>query len=63
LNERFEQYINGKRENLHSNFTLRLKKNLVGSSKYAYFSSLDYRTHHGSQSAIDIFHYEELKAK
>jgi hypothetical protein len=26
LNERFEQYINGKRENLHSNFTLRLKK-------------------------------------
>jgi hypothetical protein len=26
LNERFEQYINSKRENLHSNFTLRLKK-------------------------------------
>jgi hypothetical protein len=26
LNERFEQYINGKRENLHANFTLRLKK-------------------------------------
>jgi hypothetical protein len=26
LNERFEQYINGKRENVHSNFTLRLKK-------------------------------------
>jgi hypothetical protein len=26
LNESFEQYINGKRENLHSNFTLRLKK-------------------------------------
>jgi hypothetical protein len=26
LNERFEQFINGKRENLHSNFTLRLKK-------------------------------------
>jgi hypothetical protein len=26
MNERFEQYINGKRENLHSNFTLRLKK-------------------------------------
>jgi hypothetical protein len=26
LNERFEQNINGKRENLHSNFTLRLKK-------------------------------------
>jgi hypothetical protein len=26
LNERFEQYINGKWENLHSNFTLRLKK-------------------------------------
>jgi hypothetical protein len=26
LNERFEQYINGKRENIHSNFTLRLKK-------------------------------------
>jgi hypothetical protein len=26
LNERFKQYINGKRENLHSNFTLRLKK-------------------------------------
>jgi hypothetical protein len=26
LNERFEQYINGKRENLHSNFTLRLKQ-------------------------------------
>jgi hypothetical protein len=29
LNERFEQYINGKRENLHSNFTLRLKKILL----------------------------------
>jgi hypothetical protein len=26
LNESFEQYINGKRENLYSNFTLRLKK-------------------------------------
>jgi hypothetical protein len=26
LNERFEQYINGKRENPYSNFTLRLKK-------------------------------------
>jgi hypothetical protein len=26
LNERFEQYINGKRENFHSNFPVRLKK-------------------------------------
>jgi hypothetical protein len=26
LNERFEQYINGKREKFHSNFPVRLKK-------------------------------------
>jgi hypothetical protein len=32
LNERFEQYINGKRENFHSNFPVRLKKKLVGFS-------------------------------
>jgi hypothetical protein len=28
LNERFEQYINGKRENFHSNSPVRLKKSL-----------------------------------
>jgi hypothetical protein len=51
LNERFEQYINGKRENLHSNFTLRLKKilwearstpTLAQSFFISYFSSIGF---------------------
>jgi hypothetical protein len=37
LNERFEQYINGKRENFHSNSPVRLKKKLVGISHYGHF--------------------------
>jgi hypothetical protein len=48
----FEQYINGKRENFHSNSPVRHKKKLVGISHYCHCSTM---------KLLGIFHVSNIR--
>jgi hypothetical protein len=56
LNEDFPAYHLCTAQTFHSNFTLRLKKKLVGFSHYGHFSAATYGSWHTNFSSSSSFH-------